>query len=283
MAIEAIIRELEMEEARTRGLGRISSLFQGREKQVVGNSAFILFLFIWEILAQNDFLINPVFTSYPSQVFLKLYHMLFVSKELYIHLLASAKVFVIGFLLAEFVGIATGMLMGRKKLLDYVGSPFVDLFYSCPRIAFLPLFVIWMGIGDAPKITLVFLSAVFPVIYNTYQGVRDADPSLIEAARSYGATERDILLKVVLLAAAPFIVAASRLAVGKAIAGVLVAEYFASSVGIGWIIQNSGSTFQISRLFAAVLVISLMGMIGDDGLRFVEKRVAPWRHARQVE
>ncbi|MDP2726475.1 MAG: ABC transporter permease subunit, partial [Dehalococcoidia bacterium] len=247
MATESAYIDLMPGGAQGGPLGKLKSIYRAQERNIVGFSCFFSFLVLWEFLGQNQLLINTLFTSFPSKILLKFWEVFFITQEIYVHIVASFQLLLIGFFLAAIAGILGGMILGRIRILDHIFSPFVDLLYSAPHVAFLPLFIIWLGVGMMPKVLLVWMSAVFPILYNTYAGVKNTDPKHIEAASSYGAKEKDIFFKIVLPAAAPFLLAAARLGLGRAIIGVMVAEFFASSIGIGWLIANSGETFRIPK------------------------------------
>ncbi len=271
--------------ARALGPGKgagLKKLFGSQERMAVGAIAVLAFLGGWEVLVTYLRVIDPLFVSSPSLILVAARDLI-VSGELFRHAGVTLQNLSLGFILAAFVGTFAGVLMGRMKYLDYAGSPFVDALNSVPRIAFLPLIIIWFGIGMWSKVVLVFLGAVFPVLINAYEGVRGTDPKLIEAAKAYGATEKDIFFKVVFQASIPFIVAGLRQGIGRALISVVVAEFFASNAGLGYLIQFSGATFRTGQLFVAVLVIALFGILATYGMRAGERKIAPWLHERHAE
>lgn len=263
-------------------LGKAKEGWKRQERAAVSVISILAFLLFWEAVVTYFKALDPLFVSAPSLI-LAAGQKLVVTGELSRHASVTLQNLSIGFVLAALVGNFVGIAMGRMKYLDYAGTPFVDALNSVPRIAFLPLIIIWFGIGMWSKVVLVFLGAVFPMLINAYEGVRGTDPKLIEAARAYGATERDIFFKVVIQASVPFIVAGLRQGMGRALISVVVAEFFASNAGLGYLIQFSGATFQTGALFVAVLVIAVFGITATYGIRLSERRIAPWLYERHVE
>jgi len=253
-----------------------------QERAIISTISILAFLTLWEAVVTFFKFLDPLFVSSPSLVLAAGRDMV-VSGEIFRHAGVTLQNLTIGFILAAIVGNLAGVAMGRMKYFDYAGTPFVDALNSVPRIAFLPLIIIWFGIGIWSKVVLVFLGAIFPMLINAYEGVRGTDPKLIEAAKAYGATETDIFFKVVMHASIPFIVAGLRQGMGRALISVVVAEFFASNAGLGYLIQFSGATFRTGHLFVAVLVVALFGILATYGIRASEKRIAPWLHERHAD
>lgn len=252
-----------------------------REKKVpwtliLGVSAMALFLGVWEIVCRLG-LVDPLFLSPPSAVLKEAYREFFLDADIYPHLYVSIIEAVTGFGLAAVVGIPLGLLMGRYRPLRAILEPFVMAMYSTPRVALLPLLVLWIGIGLTAKVTLVFLGAVFPIIVNAQTGVESADPALVEAAVSFRATERQIFTKIMLPASVPFLIAGLRLSVGVTLIMVVVAEMYASMAGVGYLIMRGGATYDTPKVFLGILILTLSGVIFSELLRVLERRIAPWR------
>lgn len=253
-----------------------------QERAIISTISILAFLTLWESVVTFFKFLDPLFVSAPSLILAAGRDMV-ASGEIFRHAGVTLQNLTIGFVLAAIVGNLAGVAMGRMKYFDYAGTPFVDALNSVPRIAFLPLIIIWFGIGIWSKVVLVFLGAIFPMLINAYEGVRGTDPKLIEAAKAYGATETDIFFKVVMHASIPFIVAGLRQGMGRALISVVVAEFFASNAGLGYLIQFSGATFRTGHLFVAVLVVALFGILATYGIRASEKRIAPWLHERHAD
>jgi ABC-type nitrate/sulfonate/bicarbonate transport system permease component len=175
------------------------------------------------------------------------------------------------------VGVPIGVVMGRVKLVRETLEPFIVAKYSSPTIAFLPLLVIWFGIGIVSKIVLVFLGGVFVIIINTEAGVSNVDRKLIETARSFTASEFLILRKVVLPASVPFILAGVRLAVGRILIYVVIAELFASTAGLGYLIFQAGALYDTTMIFTGVVILATAGIVMNSLMRVLERKIAPWR------
>lgn len=176
------------------------------------------------------------------------------------------------------VGIPLGFAMARWRAVEATLSPTVWAVYSVPRTAFVPLLLVWFGIGLASKGAFVFLGVVFPMVANTYLGVRETDPSALRAARSFCANRRETLLKVVLPASFPYLVDGLRLGAGRGIVGVVIAELYASNGGVGHMLRLAGLAFQTAQLIFLVLFVSAFGIVVSQALIWFERRVAGWRH-----
>ncbi len=245
-------------------------------KNTITRSAAIFAFFIgWESVVRSG-AVDPLFLSSPLLVIDKMIEM-FMSGEIYPHLIVSGQEAGIGFGLALLVGIPTGIAMGRHPLLRHTIEPFIMAKYSSPTVAFLPLLIIWLGIGLWSKVALIFLGGVFVLIINTQAGVANVDQRLIETARSFTATERQILFKVVLPAAIPFILAGLRLAVGRVLIMVVVAEFYASNAGLGYLIFEAGAQYDTTVVFVGVIILALVGIALSEMLRLYETKVAVWQ------
>ena len=229
----------------------------------------------WETLARSG-TVSPLFLSSPSDVAHKILQ-LFASGAVWPHLRASAQEALFGFGLAMLIGIPIGIAMGRLPLVRLTLEPFVAALYSSPSVAFLPLLIIWLGIGLWSKVVLVFVGAVVVMIVNTETGVSTVDARLVEMARSFTASEREVLSKIVLPAAAPFILAGVRLAVGRVLIMVVVAELYASTAGLGYLIFQGAAQYDATLVFAGVTLLAGAGVVLSQALRGIERRLQPWR------
>ena len=243
--------------------------------------AVTVLLGAWEELARSGS-ISSLFLSSPSQVAVRLVQM-FVSGEIWPSLLISGQEAFVGFGLAAVVGIPLGVLMGRVRLVRHTLEPLVMGTYSAPAVAFLPLLILWFGIGLWSKAVLIFLGTVFALIISTEVGVTNVDRRLVETARSFTATELQILTKVVIPSAVPFILAGLRLAVGRVLIMIVVAEMYGSTGGIGYLIFQGGAMFDTAQVFAGVVLLLATGVGANHLLRVLERRVAPWRQLEDLE
>ena len=238
--------------------------------------ALAVFLAVWEIASRTG-LVEPLFASSPSLIVDKFIEMI-SDGSIFPHIAASAQVMAMGFGLSLAVGIPVGVLMGRSKLISSTIEPFVAALYASPQVAFLPLLIIWLGIGFSSKVALVFLGSFIIVLINTETGVTQTDPRLIETARSFTATERQILVKIVLPSALPFIIAGMRLAIGRALVMVVVAEIYASNRGLGYLIFQAGGMYDTAQVFVGVGILAAAGVTLNALLRALERWLAPWQH-----
>jgi NitT/TauT family transport system permease protein len=255
---------------------RIYKIYLANEKKILGSVSVTIFLIIWELVGNVFQWINPMFMSAPSLIFKAGYEM-FRSGEIYHDLYVSGVEFLGGYFLAAAVGIPFGIMTGWYKRMSYIFDPFVNALNATPRVALLPLVIIWLGIGILSKVGIIFLGAVFSILINTRDGVKTTPVNLLNAARSFGASEWMVFKTVVLPSTIPFILTGLRLAVGRALVGVLVGELYAATAGIGFMITVAGATFQTDKVFVGVGIFALSGMIGMELLTKVERRFDKWR------
>ena len=250
--------------------------YLNQEKKILGTVAVIIFLTAWELTGNTLQLINPMFMSAPSLVFKAGYQM-FASGEIWNDLYISGIEFAWGYLLSVVFAVPFGILVGWYKRASYVFDPFINAMNATPRIALLPLVIIWLGIGILSKVGIIFLGAVFPILINTRDGVKTTPHNLLTAARSFGASEWVIFKSVVLPSTLPFILTGLRLGVGRALIGVMVGELYAATAGIGFMITVAGATFQTDKVFVGVLVFAISGMTAMELLTRLESRFDTWR------
>jgi ABC-type nitrate/sulfonate/bicarbonate transport system permease component len=242
---------------------------------ILGLLAVTLFFAAWQaIFWLVPF--NPLFISKPDLIGAALLDMM-TSGDLWRDLAISAVPFVYGFVAAVVVGVPLGIVMGWRVRVGYALDPLMTVFYASPLVALAPLVIVFFGVGVSGKAILIFLLAVFPFIFNTCAGVRTVDRLLINVVRSLGGTEKDLYLKVILPSVLPFIVAGARIAVGRALIGVLVGEFFAASEGIGYAIARFGDLYALDRMFACIITIMVIAVVFTEGIRWAERTAFPWR------
>ncbi|MBI2535323.1 MAG: ABC transporter permease, partial [Deltaproteobacteria bacterium] len=225
-AQEEVLLDVRVAEA-----SNLYKFYLNQEKKILGTSAVIIFLTAWELVGNTFQLINPMFMSAPSLVW-KAGVQLFASGEIYNDLRVSGIEFAWGFFLSVVVGVPFGIGCGWYRRMAYVFDPFINAMNATPRVALLPLVIIWLGIGILSKVGIIFLGAVFPILINARDGVKTTPYNLLIAARSFGATEWMIFKSVVLPSTVPFILTGLRLGVGRALIGVMVGELYAATAGI---------------------------------------------------
>jgi NitT/TauT family transport system permease protein len=242
-----------------------------RDRRIVTAVTLVVFLAAWEIAGR---LTNPLFFAPVSQVAREFVDALLDPRARLLHgLLGTLRVFAPGFVIACVLGVALGVLMGRNELAYHILDPHVTILYNTPRVALIPILLLWMGVGDLLKIAVVVLAAIFPVSVNTMVGVRDVSAQLTEPARSMQATERQLLWKVILPATFPFIIAGIKLALGRALTTVIVAEFFVSVSGLGGLLHAASTSYQMARMFAPVIILAGMGIALDAALTYFERDV----------
>jgi ABC-type nitrate/sulfonate/bicarbonate transport system permease component len=255
---------------------KIYKFYLNNEKKLLGIAGVVTFLVVWELVGNVLQLINPMFMSAPSLIFNAAVNM-FSSGEIYNDLYVSGIELFWGFLLSALVAVPFGIMVGWYKRMAYIFDPFINAMNATPRVALLPLVIIWLGIGILSKVGIIFLGAVFPILINTRDGVKTTPYNLLTAARSFGASEWTLFKTVVLPSTIPFILTGLRLGLGRAIVGVMVGELYAATAGIGFMITVAGATFQTDKVFVGVLIFALTGMLGMEMLTRIEKRFDKWR------
>jgi len=255
---------------------RLYKFYLNQEKKILGTISVALFLLLWELVGNTFQLINPMFMSAPSLVW-KAAAQLFGSGEIWNDLRVSGTELLGGYLLAVFFAIPFGIMTGWYKRMSAIFDPFINAMNATPRVALLPLVIIWLGIGILSKVGIIFLGAVFPMLINTRDGVKTTPQNLLNAARSFGASEWMVFKSVVLPSTVPFILTGLRLGVGRAIVGVMVGELYAATAGIGFMITVAGATFQTDKVFVGVLIFAISGMFLVELLNRVERRFGNWR------
>jgi NitT/TauT family transport system permease protein len=236
-------------------------------------ASVVTFLVVWEAAGRQ---VNPIFMSHPTAI-ARAFWALLVSGELVTGILRSLVSFVIGMAVSIVGGIALGVLIGKVWWVEYVLDPFINALYAIPRIALVPLIILWFGLELAGKIVIVVSIAIFPVLINTYAGVKDVRRELLDIGRVYAATESQIFYKIVLPAAVPFIMAGVRLSVGVGIIGMIVAEFFTAVEGLGGMIVLYSNQFATAKVFVPIIVLGTMGIALTQGVMWLERRLAPWK------
>ena len=254
--------------ARAREIARLGR--ERVERNLIVAASAIVFLAAWEIVGR---LSNPLFFAPVSQVLIELVDGIAdPDMQLLQGLVETLAVLVPGFVLAAVLGVALGLLMGRSNLAFQLLEPFVTILYNTPRVALIPILLLWLGVGALLKIVIVMLAAIFPISVNATAGVRNISAQLTEPARSMGASERQLLWKVVLPATLPFITTGLKLGLGRALTTVIVAEFFVSVSGLGGILHAASSSYQMARMLVPALILAAMGIAIDALLTWLERQ-----------
>jgi ABC-type nitrate/sulfonate/bicarbonate transport system permease component len=241
-------------------------------------ASIVVVLGAWEILGAQ---INPIFLSTPSRIAVALVGLV-RNGQLLEALRLSLLGLVLGFGAAIVVGVPLGILMGRSRTAEAALEPWVNALYVTPRVALIPLMLIWFGIGFEAQVVVIFLSSVFPLIVNSYAGVREISSQLVDTARSFCASERQLFFEVILPASVPFIMTGLRLGIGQAVIGMIVAQMFLALSGLGKLLVNYGDFFKTDYVFAVVIVIGLLGVVLTEGVKLVERRFAHWKETERA-
>jgi ABC-type nitrate/sulfonate/bicarbonate transport system permease component len=232
-----------------------------------------LVLLIWEGFGPY---INPVFGSYPSAIAMAFWEISRTGK-LWAALYESLQPFVVGYFLAIAIGVPLGLIVGRFRTLDAALGIYITAGYAMPLVALVPLLILWLGLGFKVKVAVIFLMSLFPICINTWVGVTAVPKSLIEVGKSFVASNTVILLRIVLPATLPYIMAGIRLAVGRAVVAMVVAEFFTTISGLGAIIINSANNFDTATMFVPIVLLMLMAIGLNSLILLFERRVAPWQ------
>jgi ABC-type nitrate/sulfonate/bicarbonate transport system permease component len=252
------------------------ALFAKHRRLWLGLCSVFFVVAAWELLLTYIFPVNPFFFTKPSLIAAAFKEQIQGAK-LWHDLAVSSQAFIWGFSFAVIVGIPVGLVMGWRRRVEYSLDPFLTALYASPLVALAPLFIIVFGVGVLGKAALVFLLAVFPFVFNAFAGVKSTDSLLINVIRSYGGTEKDLYLKVILPSTMPYIIAGARLAIGRGLVGIIVGEFYAASEGIGFAITQAGDTYRLPDMFVGIIILSLIAVGLTELMRKLELMVAPWR------
>jgi ABC-type nitrate/sulfonate/bicarbonate transport system permease component len=228
---------------------------------------------IWEIAGRST---SAAFMVPFSETMRRLWELV-TGGEFIAQFLDSATLFLTGFFLALIVGAPLGLLLARVRALRIGVEPYIMTLYATPMVALIPFILSLMGFGFVPKVLVVFLFAVFPVLYNTVEGARSIKPELIEVAKSFRSTEWSLWREVMLPYTLPYMMTGVRQAIGRALVGMIAAEFFLSSTGLGQLIMGASQDFDTAGVFASILVIGIIGVaLTRLGLK-IEQHFAHWR------
>jgi len=240
---------------------------------VITTASVAVLLLVWEYFGSH---INPVFGSYPTQIALA-FVALAQSGKLWTALIESLQPFVVGYGCAILFGVPLGLVIGRFRVAEASLGIYVTAGYAMPLVALVPLLVLWLGLGFKVKAAIVFLMALFPICINTWLGVTAVPKTLIEVGKSFVASDAVILRRIILPATLPYIMAGIRLAVGRAVVAMVIAEFFTSISGLGAIIINSANNFDTATMFVPIVVLMVLAIGLNSLIGKVEGWVAPWQ------
>jgi len=235
-----------------------------------------LFFVIWQLVALSE-VINPLFFPKATDMFSALYHG-FVDGIIGPELLHSVQNFTIGMLISAAIGIPLGLLMGGVRIVDLILSPYVWAMTALPRVALIPLLILVLGFGNSMQLTIIVLSAVFPIMVNCMEGVKTVDPSLVRAGRVFGTSEAQLYVKVILPFTLPFVVSGINQGIARGLVGMLIGELLGGGgKGLGFLLDRAGEQFDAPMMYATLVLLAVLSVGLVQGMRWIERRAAPWR------
>jgi NitT/TauT family transport system permease protein len=245
-----------------------------RSDRLLAVLAMLVFLAIWELLPAFK-LVDPFFISSPSRI-------IHSAQWLFAHGLwndirVSLLEFLLGMGLAIILGVLLGWALGWYHTLNVIAEPFVTMMNAAPRVALLPLLILWLGIGIESKIAAVFMGAFFPIIFTVMKGVRMIDKSLFELARSFGANDAQVFTTLAIPSTVPYIMAGLQIAVGRGLVGVVLGELLAAQSGVGYMMSRASATFQTDKVFVGLILLTGFGYVLTEIIKMIEKYFESWR------
>jgi NitT/TauT family transport system permease protein len=270
----------------------VLELYLAWERVILGSLVIVVVLTAWEGLNRGwwaDLLqpvfgagaerlrIRPIFVSSPTLVAQAAWRLYVVTGEIWPHLATSALEYVVGIAFAIAIGVPFGLVAGWYRRASYVVEPFITALNATPQVAFLPLLVIWIGTGFTTRVTIIFLLSVLPILIASMAAVRTLDRRFLKLAQSFAAPQWHTFLHLVLPSSVPFILGGVRLAIGRAMIGIVVGELYGAAIGLGLFINRAGSLFQTDKVFVGVITIIAAGLVLTGLLRRIERRFDAWR------
>ncbi len=254
----------------------MSEFWFKRRSLILGSLTVVAFFSMWEALFEWFIPLNTFVMSKPSLIMTG-WAIDVAEGQMLSDLIVSGKPLLFGFGGAAIVGIFIGTMMGWRTRVGYSLDPLMTALYASPLVAVAPLMIIAFGVGVTGKAILIFLLCVFPFVFNTYSGVKSVEQILVSVVRSMGGKPRHIYMKVIVPSVLPFIIAGARYAVGRALVGVLVGEFYAATAGIGYRIAWYSDMFELSRMFAYIFTMMVLAVAFTEGMRWAERSAFPWR------
>jgi NitT/TauT family transport system permease protein len=253
-----------------------TAFLRRREHRILRALALVGLVVCWELFTRIGW-VPALFLPSPVGVLQELVEMI-RSGELLVHLGASLQRLLLGFAAGAGIGVVVGITVGFFSVAEAVGTPLIAATFPIPKIALLPLLILWLGIGEASKVAVIGLGVFFPMAINTYTGVRQADALLIRAAVSFGAGRWSVIRKVILPSALPMVFAGLKLGAGTALLLLVAAEMIAVESGIGFLVLHAANLMATTKLMVGIVLLSLLGVLSHWSLAWLERIVIPWRH-----
>lgn len=241
-------------------------------------AVYLLLLAAWEYFGRDA---SPYFSSYPSAIIAASVDLI-ASGELLTALISSLRSLGLGLLYTLLIGLPLGFLIGRYHLLNRVFGPIITALFVSPREAFVPMLVLWFGLSETARVIFVFLSSVFPMIYNVADGVRNVSSTHVGIARAYGASEWQVTREVTFPATVPFIGIGVKQAIARGLTGLIAAEFFIGFTGLGAALQKASALYRLDRAFVVIFVLVLIGFVLSKLGEIVEARLGAWRRTERA-
>jgi ABC-type nitrate/sulfonate/bicarbonate transport system permease component len=270
---EADVRAVDVV-ARKRFVG-LRQRYHANQRLILGITGILMVLIPWEILTRVG-LVKAILMSSPTEV-ARTFVAEFSRGTLWNDVSSTLFVWILGFSMASITGITVGLAAGWFKRASYVAIPWLNVLYATPELAFIPMFILWLGIGVPFKVWIVFLACIFQVTLNTIAGVHATEARFLEVAKTYGASGITLFRTVVLPGSVPYIMTGLRQGAGRAVVGVVAAEFISSNQGIGFLISLSGQTLQTSRVFVGIILLASFGILTGEVLGRIEQHFEIWR------
>ncbi|MFD1719633.1 ABC transporter permease [Georgenia deserti] len=270
--VDPLATTASQEEVRQRRAMKISQPTRNR-RIVVRYASLAILLLIWEIYGRN---VNPVLFTYPVAIVESAVDMVADGTWL-TATWQTGSVLAVGATAGVLLGIGTGLLAGRSWIAKEILDIPISALYALPAVALIPVIVLWFGFGDPAKIFIVAFFVFFPVVINTTRGVEEVESELLEVTRSFCSSERAVWRDLLIPASLPYVFTGIKLAIGRGLVGVIVAEFFTAISGLGNLIVTNSNSFQTARTFVPIVTLSLIGVVLTAILGVVERALAPWR------
>ena len=252
-----------------------SRVFSDGKHVVMRLGVFLLLMGLWELMTVTG-MANPFYTSQPSRILQDL-PQFYSSGALVKHTSVTLREALWGLFFGTVTGIIAGFVLGLFDLLGKVLEPLITALYGIPKLALAPIFVLWFGLGIESKIIMSSLLVFFLVFFSTYGGIKSVDSNIITSVRLMGATQLQLVLKVILPACVPWILAGVRGGLGASLIGAIVGEYMGASAGLGWMISYATSFFQVDRVMSCISILFFIGIVFNMALKYIEKILLKWR------
>ncbi|MCX7745383.1 MAG: ABC transporter permease [Clostridia bacterium] len=247
-------------------------------KGLTGNLSIILFLLLWELFSRLG-LINSNFIAAPSAILASIYE-LYKTGELFVHILISLQRASLGFLFAGLIGIPLGFILGGWfQTIESIFFPVLRFLGQFNPFSLFPIFIALFGIDELSKVVMIFWVSIWPVVFNTITGFKEVDPLIVKAARTMGLKKFQLFKKIFFPSALPYIFTGLKMSAGSSFFMLIAAEMIGASKGLGWLVLNAQTNYMIPRLFAATVLICILGLILNKTLKLIERRVINWKAA----